>query len=106
MGSRPEVVLADVLAVAADRGRLVEADRLLRELVAPEAVNSAHKVWTDRLREWVVPGVDDYGRHGDRESPGHDVSPPGHDVATPEADGDALALLRSIRATAPAGGAR
>ncbi len=41
--------LADLLALAADRNRLPEADRLLRELYGPEAVQSAHRAWTGQL---------------------------------------------------------
>lgn len=47
-------VLADLLALAADRGRLEVTDRLLRELVGPKAVNRAHIAWTARLREGLL----------------------------------------------------
>lgn len=88
-------VLADLLQLASEAGpdRLVTTDRLLREIVGPDAVNEAHRTWTDRLWEWF--------EGGDRQSP----ATPDHDVISPGADGDTMTLLRSIRATAPAPGA-
>lgn len=51
MSAPASEVLADVLAIAAERDRLTEADRLLRELVGPDAVTAAHRAWTDRIRD-------------------------------------------------------
>lgn len=51
-------VLADLLVLAGEAGpeRLVQTDRLCRELVGPDAVNAAHRIWTARLRATTTAG--------------------------------------------------
>lgn len=64
-------VLADVLVMASERDRLVEADRLLRDLVGAEAVHVAHRIWTARLRTGLL--RDDGPDHPRPEPTGGDV---------------------------------
>lgn len=82
-GPAPDV-LADLLVTASEHSadRLVTTDRLLRELVGPDAVNAAHEAWTGRLREGLYATAD----------------PPGHDVAAPP---DVWDLTCALRASQP-----
>lgn len=76
-------VLADLLALASEAGaeRLVETDRLLRDLAGPDAVDQAHRTWSARLRGGLAQEV-------------------GHEVAPPDAppDVDAFGLVGRLRA--------
>lgn len=46
--------LSELLERAAARGRLVETDRLLRDIYGPESLGAAHAAWTARLRGAVA----------------------------------------------------
>lgn len=78
-------ILADLLIVASEAGPevLIAADRQLRELVGPDAVNRAHRLWTARLRE-AVEGSDLGDHHrGGRPAAGVPAA-----RVPPEADSD------------------
>lgn len=78
-------VLADLLVAAAERNRLTETDRLLRDLVDDEPVRAAHRIWTGRLRAAIEGSA-----AGTRSGPAM------------EEDSDLFGLLQALRETTPA----
>lgn len=78
-------VLADLLLLASEAGaeRLVETDRLLRDLAGPEAVDAAHEEWTARLSAGLEPDP--------------------HPATLEAPDAETFEMLSRLRATRPGG---